>query len=270
MAIVENLFIGNQVEHGVMRICDCCYVDLKRIRNPLVIFASSGDNITPPQQALNWIPTVYPTTAALKQAGQRIVYLLNAHVGHLGIFVSAKVAKLEHRAILESLGDLEVLPPGLYEMKISNPTGDPDCRKPQYSVHFEEREVEQIHYPYPQQAFEKVRVVSEWNAFLYQQLLSPWITAFATPLSARMLNRLHPMRLKHALFSDKLNPWMIGIKMLAPWVASARMPADDGNPLVAVEGEAGRAVSNALDSYRRLRDAASESLFSMLYGGSTG
>lgn len=270
VAIVENLFIGNQLERGVMRICDCCYVDLKRIRNPLVIFASSGDNITPPHQALNWIPTVYPTTAALKQAGQRIVYLLNAHVGHLGIFVSAGVAKLEHRAILESLGELEALAPGLYEMKISNPTGDPDCRKPQYSVHFEERQVEQIRYPYPQQSFEKVRAVSECNAFLYQQLVSPWITAFANPLSADMLKRLHPMRVNQAVFSDKLNPWMVAVKMLAPWVASARMPVDDGNPFVDMEGQASKAASNALDSYRQFRDAASERLFSMLYGGSAG
>lgn len=270
VAIVENLFIGNQLERGVMRICDHCYVDLKRIRNPLVIFASSGDNITPPHQALNWIPTIYPTTAALKQAGQRIVYLLNGHVGHLGIFVSASVAKLEHRAILESLGELEALPPGLYEMKISNPTGDPDCRKPQYTVRFEERQVEQVQYPYPQQAFEKVHAVSEWNAFLYQQLMSPWITALANPLSADMLKRLHPMRLNHAVFSDKLNPWMVAVKMLAPWVTNARMPAGDDNPLVTMEGEAGKAVSNALDSYRQFRDAASERLFSMLYGGRAG
>ena len=103
VAIVGNLFIGNEIEHGEFEICPGCTVDLKRIRNPLVIFASSGDNITPPHQALNWIPAVYPTTAALKAADQRIVYLLNPHVGHLGIFVSAKVARLEYRVILESI-----------------------------------------------------------------------------------------------------------------------------------------------------------------------
>jgi hypothetical protein len=128
LAIVENLFIGNQLEQGLMRICDCCVADLKRIRNPLLIFASSGDNITPPHQALNWIAAIYPTTDALKAAGQRIVYLLNPHVGHLGIFVSASVARVEHRAILEHVEELEALAPGLYEMKIhSPPDGDGDC-----------------------------------------------------------------------------------------------------------------------------------------------
>ncbi|OZA56330.1 MAG: poly(3-hydroxyalkanoate) synthetase [Acidovorax sp. 17-64-282] len=105
LAIVENLFIGNQLEQGVFQICQGCTADLRRIRNPIVIFASYGDNITPPHQALGWIPAVYSDTDDLKRAGQRIVYLTNPHVGHLGIFVSAGVARLEHRAILESLAE---------------------------------------------------------------------------------------------------------------------------------------------------------------------
>ena len=103
MRIVENLLIGHRLEQGKIRIRGDCVADLKAIHNPLVIFASSGDNITAPHQALNWVPAVEPTTKALKDAGQRIVYLLNSHAGHLGLFVSAAVAKPEHRAILESL-----------------------------------------------------------------------------------------------------------------------------------------------------------------------
>jgi hypothetical protein len=271
LEIVENLFIGNRLERGVMRICAGCYVDLKRIRNPVVIFASSGDNITPPHQALNWIPTIYPTTADLKQAGQRIVYLLNTHIGHLGIFVSANVAKLEHRAILESLGKLDALQPGLYEMKISNPTGDADCRKPQYTVRFEERQVEQIQYEYPEKSFEKVQRVSEWNELIYKNAISPWITAFANPFSAEILKWLHPMRTTRMIFSEIINPWMLPVKMLAPFLLHARMPADEDNQFVALEGEAGASISRLLDSYRQIRDSASEQLFSTLYGsGLTG
>jgi hypothetical protein len=266
LAIVENLFIGNKLERGVMKICDHCYADLKHIRNPIVVFASSGDNITPPHQALNWIPTIYPTTADLKKAGQRIVYLLNTHIGHLGIFVSAGVAKLEHRAILESLGDLDALKPGLYEMKISNPTGDPDCRKPQYTVHFEERQVEQIQYAHPVESFEKVQAVSEWNEQVYKNTISPWITAFANPLSAEMLKWLHPMRLGNVMFSEKINPWMQPFKMLAPFIANARVPTEDANPFVAMETNVSASITRTLDSYRQIRDSASEQLFSTLYG----
>lgn len=75
-----------------MQLHEGCTVNLKRIKSPLLVFASHGDNITPPRQALHWIRHVYPTTDQLKAAGQRIAYLINPHVGHLGIFVSAKVA----------------------------------------------------------------------------------------------------------------------------------------------------------------------------------
>ncbi len=264
-AIVENLFIGNKLESGEMRICEGCVADLKRIRNPIVIFASHGDNITPPHQALNWVPAVYPTTEALKAAGKRIVYLINPHVGHLGIFVSASVARLEHRAILESLGELETLKPGLYEMKISNPTNDPDCRKPQYSVAFEERKVEDIRFDYPRAEFEKVRKVSEFNEHLYNTFVSPWVRAAANPMSAAWLKWAHPMRVSRYLFSEKLNPWMAGIAALAPWVSEQRQPASADNPFVAAERALSGQTSAALDAWRKARDEARESVFHNLY-----
>ena len=266
LSIVENLFIGNKLERGMMKLADGCSVDLRRIHNPIVVFASSADNIAPPQQALDWISAIYPTTAALKQAGQRIVYLLNEHVGHLGIFVSAGVARLEHRAILESLDALAALPPGLYEMKLT-PAADADDKKLQYSVHFEEREVEQVDYAYPKHSFEKVQNVSEWNELWYANLVSPWIRALANPFSAEMLKWLHPMRVGHALFSEKLNPWMLPLKMLVPAVRGARMPVDETNRFIAMEGKASGTISSVLDNYRRTRDAVSEHLFAKVYGG---
>jgi hypothetical protein len=57
----------------------------------------------------------------------------------ISIFVvSASVTHLKHPAILESL-EFTALQPGLYEMKIDNASGNPDCHKPQYSVRFEAR-----------------------------------------------------------------------------------------------------------------------------------
>lgn len=264
--IVENLFIGNKLEGGEMRICEGCVADLKRIRNPIVIFASYGDNITPPHQALNWVPAVYPTTNALKAAGQRIVYLINPHVGHLGIFVSASVARFEHRAILESLEDLKTLKPGLYEMKISNPTNDPDCRKPQYSVAFEERKVEDIRFDYPREQFEKVRKISEFNEHLYSTFISPWVRASANPMTAEWLKWSHPMRTSRYLFSEKLNPWMAGVAALAPWITQHRTSISEDNPLLIRERELSQQISTGLDGYRKHRDEATEAIFKWLYG----
>lgn len=269
LAIVENLFIGNRLERGQMRICDGCYVDLKRIRNPVMIFASSGDNITPPHQALNWIPTVYPTTGDLKKAGQRIVYLLNQHVGHLGIFVSAEVARLEHRAMLTSLAALNKLPPGLYEMKIDSPpakSGNRNARSSPPSVRFEERQVEQIQFAYPVQSFEKAQRLSEWNERLYSTLISPWVRSVGNPLAADVLKWLHPMRASRIAFSEQINPWMVPVRFLAPFVQQSRQPADDANPYVQMERHMSDTISHGLDAYRTVRDAASEQLFAVMYG----
>lgn len=213
--IVDHLFIGNELEQGTLNLGDEVKIDLRNLRSPLVIFSSYGDNITPPHQALAWLKAVYKNTDALKEAGQRIVYLINPHVGHLGIFVSGSVARFEHRAILESLGDVEALAPGLYEMKISNPTEDPDCRKPQYSVAFEERRVEDLIFDYPREAFERVRQVSQFNEALYRTFVSPWVRAAANPWSAAIEKRLHPMRTSRYLLSEKFLPWMHAVAAMA-------------------------------------------------------
>ena len=201
-SIVENLFIGNALERGKMPICDHCFADLHRIKNPILVFASSADNITPPHQALGWVAATYKSTAALKKAGQRIVYLLNHNVGHLGIFVAADVAKLEHRAILDSLNALESLEPDLYEMKIAAPTGAADCRDPQYSVNFEPRKVEDIAYAHDRQAFEQVQHLSEHNVRNYELFVGPWVRASALAGAGLLAKWLHPMRLQRTALSS--------------------------------------------------------------------
>jgi len=265
LAIVENLFIGNKLEQDQLRICHGCTVDLRRIHNSLVVFASYGDNITPPRQALGWIPVVYKNTEDLRQARQRIVYLTNPHVGHLGIFVSASTARLEHRAILESLSDVEALAPGLYEMKIENPSGDPDCHKPAYSVRFEPRRVEDLKSDDPREAFERVRRMSEFNETLYRTFASPWVQMMATPWTAEVLKWLHPMRLSRYSLSETFNPWMRGVAALADLVAKNRHPLATDNPLIEQERRTAADVTKVLEAARKARDAIYEQTFSALF-----
>ena len=266
IAIVENLFIGNKLERGEFRICEGCIADLRRIRNPLVVFASYGDNITPPHQALGWIPAVYRNTDDLKEAGQRIVYLTNPHIGHLGIFVSAKVARLEHRAILESLDDIEALQPGLYEMKIDNPSGDPDCHKPQFAVRFEERMIEDLDFPQQTEAFERVREASEITETFYRTFVSPWVQATTNPWIAESLKWLHPMRTSRYMFSGAFNPWMRWIENLAEDVRGNREPLPENHPLMVKERKLINRISEAIAETREWRDAGSEQAFNLLYG----
>lgn len=264
--IVDHLFIGNELEQGTLNLGDEVKIDLRNLRSPLVIFSSYGDNITPPHQALAWLKAVYKTTDALKSAGQRIAYLINPHVGHLGIFVSASVARLEHRAILDSLDDVARLQPGLYEMKIVNPTGDPDCRKPQYSVSFEPRRVEDLHFDYPRKAFERVREVSKANELLYRTFLSPWVQALSTPWTAATLKWLHPMRTSRYLLSEKFSPWMHCVAALAPYIRAHRVDVPvDGSPRV-LEREASATITKSIATLREMRDDLEEATFVRLYG----
>lgn len=266
LGITQNLFIGNKLEQGVMPIHGSCTADLRKMRNPLVIFASHGDNITPPQQALAWVPEVYADTSDLKAAGQRIVYLTNPRVGHLGIFVSASVARLEHRAILESLDEIDALPPGLYEMLIDNPSGDPDCHKPAFSVRFEAKEVSDLRADYPRDAFEKVAQVSRINEAFYSTFVSPWVRAMTTPATAEALRWLHPMRASRLMVSTAFNPWMAALAPVAAGIRRTRQPQPADHPALRAEAAAIVATTRQIETVRKARDAALEQIFSLLFG----
>jgi len=269
LSITQNLFIGNRLESGEMPISDHCVADLRKIKSPVIVFASYGDNITPPAQALGWIPVVYKDTADLKAAGQRIVYLTNDHVGHLGIFVSASVAKLEHRAILESLGRIEKLKPGLYEMKIDNPSGDPDCHAPHYKVRFEPRKVSDLDAYAPDRGFDAARRASEINEAFYATFVSPWVQLMTTPASAEMMKWMHPMRTSRLMFSERFNPWMRLVRQAADNISGTREPLDPNDPMILRERAAIKAIGKAIERARIDRDAKYERAFKTLYGGET-
>src|SRR6266850_1059309 len=109
--IVDNLFVGNKLSGGGIVTSTGTRIDLRNIRSPIVVFASWGDDITPPQQALNWILDCYATDREIVAREQTIVYLLHHDIGHLGIFVSGKVAQREHAEIVAGLDLIELLPP---------------------------------------------------------------------------------------------------------------------------------------------------------------
>ncbi|WP_297973376.1 DUF3141 domain-containing protein, partial [uncultured Amaricoccus sp.] len=112
--IVDELFVGNHLAAGDIRTADGTAIDLRSIRSPIVVFCSRGDNITPPQQALDWILDLYDSVDDIRAWGQTIVYTVHDTVGHLGIFVSAGVARKEHDEFASNIDLIDVLPPGLY------------------------------------------------------------------------------------------------------------------------------------------------------------
>ena len=132
--ITRNLFVGNKLWSGEVKAAGGKAFDLREIRSPIILFASMGDNITPPQQAFNWVADVYGSTEEIKARGQVIVGLMHEDIGHLGIFVSGKVAKKEHAQIVSVLKSIEALAAGaLRDGDHRNPGADGEV---EYEVDF--------------------------------------------------------------------------------------------------------------------------------------
>src|SRR5246127_273727 len=113
--IVDELFVGNNLAAGRIEMSDGRKVGLRKIRAPMVVFCSKGDNITPPQQALDWILDLYDDVDEIRAYGQTIVYTIHDKIGHLGIFVAGAVARKEHGEFASNIDLIDTLPPGLYE-----------------------------------------------------------------------------------------------------------------------------------------------------------
>jgi len=74
--IVDQLFVGNHLAAGEVKLSDGTAIDLRNINRPIVVFCSKGDNITPPQQALGWILDLYKDVDEIRRYGQTIVYTI--------------------------------------------------------------------------------------------------------------------------------------------------------------------------------------------------
>ena len=151
-------------------------------------------------------------------------------------------------------------------MKIDNPTGDPDCHKPQFEVRFEERQVEDLKFTTDFNAFDRARQVSETNEALYSVFVSPWVLASTNPWAAETLKWLHPMRTSRYLFSERFNPWMHLVATFAAVVEQGRQPLPYGHPFMRAEEDVFDQISDAIERIRRQRDTSAERVFDALYG----
>ncbi|QKG65058.1 DUF3141 domain-containing protein [Pseudomonas sp. B14-6] len=263
--IVDDLFIGNQLSGGLGR--KSSGLDLKRIEVPVVVFCSYGDNITSPQQALDWITDVYPSDLALQNAGRTIVYLRHASIGHLGIFVSGEVARREHRELLGAVDAINELPGGLYEMLIEDL---PEHSPTPYAVRFERRRIADIHGDVQSprdddREFALVERASDFNNTLYDGFVRPWLRQLINEPTAELMRKAHPFHQQQVMWNS-LNPALWWLAGSASQVSKNRQPANLSNPLLAWQALFSNQIQDALNGYRDLRDAAQEMSFYGVYG----
>lgn len=267
--ITKNLFVGNKLWKGETSAGAGKVFDLREIRSPIVLFASMGDNITPPQQAFNWVADVYGSTDEIKANGQVIVGLLHRSAGHLGIFVSGSVAKKEHAQIVSVLKSIEALPPGLYGMAIKEVAGKGG--KPEYEVEFKEHQLEEIvgrlnrFKRKDEAAFEAVERVSDYNQSAYELFAQPFVQATANEASAKLMRELHPLRAERWTLSD-MNPFLAWLAPAVEAVKAQRTELDSDSVPRRSEKAVSEMISAGLDYYRAVRDATSEALFFQTYG----
>jgi len=266
--IVDNLFIGNKLATAELNTETGERIDLRNIRSPIVVFCSKGDNITPPPQALGWITDLYSDVNDIRARGQTIVYAVHDSIGHLGIFVSGKVAKKEHEEFASNIDFIDILPPGLYEAEITE-RADGAGGNP-YLMRFAGRTLDDIRAivqpdPEDERRFGTVRRLSENNLAVYRTLMQPFVRAMVTEPVAETLRRLHPLRMSYDFFSNR-NPFMFPVAQLAEMVRAHRKPVAPDNAFRQWEADASSQIERSLDAYRDVRDGAIERMFRRIYG----
>ncbi len=271
--IADNLFVGNKLATGEIRTSEGLRVDLRNIQSPIIVFCSWGDDITPPQQALGWITDLYNHESEIVANGQTIVYTMHQSIGHLGIFVSGKVASKEHGEFVQCMDMIALMPPGLYQAvidEVAPDTANPELILSKYLFRLEARTLDDIRAlggndAEDERRFATAARVSEINQGLYRTLAAPAIRAMTTEPMAQAMRRQHPNRLRFAMFSDE-NPMMRPVQEMAAAVRAARQKVDADNPLFALEKTMSSAIVSWLQAYGNARDAMTEAMFLNTYG----
>jgi pimeloyl-ACP methyl ester carboxylesterase len=271
--IVDELFIGNNLAAGKIKTSDGFGVDLRNIRSPIVVFCSKGDNITPPQQALDWILELYDDVNDIRSYGQTIVYTIHDKIGHLGIFVAGAVARKEHGEFANNIDLIDTLPPGLYEAVFEPKTdGVPgaDLVSGDWIMRCEMRTLDDIralsgNSAADERCFATAARMSEVNLSLYRTFAQPVVRALVSAPLADTLRQMHPLRLQYEMFSDA-NPLMAPVAGLAEEVRKNRKAVAPDNPLVAAQENVSKQIVAALDGWRDFIEAVSERTFFTVYG----
>jgi hypothetical protein len=271
--IVDELFIGNKLAAGEIKTPDGTAVDLRSIRSPIVVFCSKGDNVTPPSQALGWILDLYDSVDDIRSYGQTIVYTVHEEVGHLGIFVSAGIARKQYSEFSDNIDLIDTLPPGLYEatfIKRSADAKNADLVSGDWVMRCEARTLDDIRAlggndGEDERRFATAARVSETNLALYRTYVQPFVKAVANPVLANWMQQFHPLRVQYEMFSDA-NPFMAPVKAAAERVRAERKQAAGDNPFLAMQEKMSQQIVAGLDMWRDTIEKACERTFLAIYG----
>jgi len=271
--IVDDLFVGNKLATGEIQAPNGDIVDLREIRSPIVVFCSKGDNITPPQQALDWVLDLYEDVDDIRRHQQTIVYTIHESVGHLGIFVSAGVARKQHDEFVHNIDLINILPPGLYEAvfePVDEHTANADLVSGQWVMRCEARSFADIralggNSIDDEHCFEAAARLSEENLALYRTFVQPWLRPMITEPMAEAMRQMHPLRVQymatpgHRAFDGVLEQ-MVG------QVEENRQPAGEGNVFTEAEKKVSNSIVEGFEAWRIFAEQMAEKTFFAVFG----
>lgn len=263
--LVDNLFIGDKLTRNELAVDDGSMFDVRRVTSPIVVFASTGDNISPPPQALGWIADLYRDVDDIQAGGQTIVYCLDHDSGHLALFVSSKIGAEQDEEFVRTIDVIDCLPPGLFEMIVA-----PAPDRGSWTSRFAPRSIDDIralgrNSPADDRAFAAVAHVSALNLAAYRAFLQPAVRALASQNTADLAQALHPLRLSYTMFADD-KPWMSGIERLAASASGSRRPVLPDNPFLQWQTLVSDQIIATLSAYQTVRDGLMEQVFFGFYG----
>ena len=151
---------------------------------------------------------LYDNTDEIVANGQTIVYSLHHTIGHLGIFVSGKVALKEHQEFVSCMDMIDAMPPGLYEATITEVTDKTENHQlidGKYLFRLEARTLDDIrafgvNSADDEKRFATVARVSEVNLGFYRTFVEPWVRVMTTRRRQRpCANAPAPLPFPHLL-----------------------------------------------------------------------
>ena len=147
-SIADNLFVGNRLStgraaHAPTGCASICATSNRRSS------CSAHGATTSRHRSRRWTGFSISTTTSARSSrtARRSSITLHQSIGHLGIFVSGKVATKEHGEFVSCMDMIDVMPPGLYEAvitEVDENTVNPELVQGNYLFSLEARTLDDI------------------------------------------------------------------------------------------------------------------------------
>ncbi len=273
--IADNLFVGNKLTSSKIRTSDGDpRLDLRNVRSPIVVLYSWGDNITPPQQALDWILDLYEKDDdSASRTAKTIVYTLHKAMKpsrHLRLEAGSREAH-EHAENASCMEMINLLPPGALrggDHRYDDGTANPPAGHGKHLFRWKPASSTTFAHSAPTaprtSALRHGGARPRRSTGPHRAFLQPAVQAATTEQSADRLREAHPNRLRFAALGPQ--PCCLA-DPVAGDCRPRRPPAGRRRRIRCAPGKSSLDLDlGCWQNYQTVRDATTEAMFLATYG----